>query len=113
MPKSLSRLKHEESKPNSELQVRSQKKIEHNPEEIGSLQDFCRVAKILQPVEFCNLQNLAGCEFSQPTSSCVLFDPRLTSFCDFSNFSLHVLWVLRVFVYFFLFKHYISSNKIL
>ena len=31
----------------------------------------------------------------------------------FSNFALHVLWVLRVFLYFCLFEHYISSNQIL
>ena len=40
-------------------------------------------------------------------------DPRLTPFCDFYHFTLHVLWVLRVFLYFCLFEHYISSNEIL
>ena len=34
-------------------------------------------------------------------------------FVIFPIFALHVLWVLRVFLYFCLFDHYISSNEIL
>ena len=56
MPKSLSQVKHKESKPSCRPEAR--RKMEHNPGEIGSLQKFYRVATISQPAEFRNLPPL-------------------------------------------------------
>ena len=51
-------------------------------EEFGTLQKFCRVAKISQPVEFRRLQNFSGCEFSQPApmSNLTHFDQFFVTF---------------------------------
>ena len=88
MPKSFSRLKHEESKSNSELQVRSQKengaKNRRNWATAGILQgckNFAQVAKF---------RNLLPC---------VLFDPILTTFCDFfPNYPLCIIGSSCIFV---------------
>ena len=64
MPKSLSQLKHEESKPNSELQVRSQKenRVENRRNWV--------TAGILQGCE-----NFATCRISQVANFCNLLPP--------------------------------------
>ena len=67
--------------------------MEQKTEEIRSLKEFCRVVKISQPTKF------AGCEFSQPASSYVLFDPCLTTFFYlFPKLPLYVLLVVHVFL---------------
>ena len=65
MPKLLSRSKHEESKPNSELMSEVKRKLELGTEENWN------TAEILQ-----------GCEFSQPTSMSSLthFDQLFVTF---------------------------------
>ena len=79
MPKSLSRLKHEESKLNSELQVRSQK------ENGAKNRRNWVIAGVLQ-----------GCKIVE---FCVLFDPRLTTFCIFfPNYPLCIVGSSCIFV---------------
>ena len=102
MPKLLSRSKYKEFESNSALLIRNQKERRAENARKIELQEIWQAAKFSQPAKF------AFCIFG----FCSVH-PRLTSFCDFSYFSLHVLWVLRVFLYFCLFEHYLSSNQIL
>ena len=123
-----------------ELSIADQKpegKNSRKCKEIGSLQEFCRVAKISQPVEFRKLRNFASCEISQPMkirsvakfASChraphatvhlschcspfLLFD-ILTIFVIFPNLPFMYNGYLRCFCNFAYFEHHISSDKFL
>ena len=96
MPKSLSGLKHEESKPNSEVQVRSQKESEADNrrnvvtiEVLQGCENFatCRISQVANH----NLRNFAGCEFLQPVS---YLTPVLPLFLSFSQTTLYILLVV-------------------
>ena len=103
MPNLLSQSKHEEFESNSTLQIKNQK--ERKAEEARKMKciKFWQIAKFSQ-----------GAKVTPTFVFFCPFDPHSTSFfVIFSNFTLHVLWVLRVFLYFCLFEHYISSNQIL
>ena len=94
MPKLLIQSKHEEFESNSALQIRNQKERRAENQRNGALQ-FVACEK-LQGAKFRSLRNLLPAF----VISCSV-DPHLTHFCDFFNFSLHVIWVLRIFLYFF------------
>ena len=93
MPKSFSRLKHEESKPNSELQVISQKE-----NKVENIRNWASVG-ILQGCE-----NFATCRISQVAKfrnllPGGLFDPILTTFCNFfPNYPLCIIGSSYIFV---------------